>query len=260
MRPVMQSNLRPPTESGPPGNCFAACIASLLEVDLSEVPSPVESDRLPGGWSAPGGYWDRLGGWLASRGWQLVEFDRDRGMVESSTICSTRLENFVVLTGLSPRGDWLHSVVGQSAVVDGERLSHFVVAHDPHPEGTGIEPEGLTKISYLAPIDPAPFEASRRQVDRLASALLGEFPEWGPGDEGAVDMALRILRRQRKAIAAALAALELFREEVAEPGPRECSCCISPPCFDCTENQGKREAFAMAREAEAFANSTRGGE
>ena len=46
-----------------------------------------------------------------------------------------------------------------------------------------------------------------------------------------------------------LAALELFMERVDEPPEANCSCHISPPCNDCVENWGLREAFSDAKAA-----------
>lgn len=45
------------------------------------------------------------------------------------------------------------------------------------------------------------------------------------------------------------AALGLFLERCEEPPDRNCSCHIAPPCGDCVEYSGLREAFADAREA-----------
>lgn len=52
-----------------------------------------------------------------------------------------------------------------------------------------------------------------------------------------------------------LAALELFMERVDEPPEANCSCHISPPCNDCVENWGLREAFSDAKEAIAKAEA-----
>jgi hypothetical protein len=46
-----------------------------------------------------------------------------------------------------------------------------------------------------------------------------------------------------------LGVLELFMERVDEPPEANCSCHISPPCNDCVENWGLREAFSDAKEA-----------
>lgn len=47
-------------------------------------------------------------------------------------------------------------------------------------------------------------------------------------------------------------ALEEFIKVVPEPPARNCSCHIFPPCHDCVENEGLRQAFDQAREALAI--------
>lgn len=53
------------------------------------------------------------------------------------------------------------------------------------------------------------------------------------------------LIRQRDA---ALGGLGLFMDAVDRPPESNCSCHISPPCNDCVENSGLREAFEYAEE------------
>lgn len=47
-------------------------------------------------------------------------------------------------------------------------------------------------------------------------------------------------------------ALELMMDRVGEPPKANCSCHLSPPCSDCVEYSGLREAFDAAREALAM--------
>lgn len=46
-----------------------------------------------------------------------------------------------------------------------------------------------------------------------------------------------------------LVALELLMERIPEPPDANCSCHISPPCNDCVDYAGEREAFEFAKEA-----------
>lgn len=142
MIPVDQTVLRSPRElDGPPGNCFAACLASLLHLPIEDVPAPTLGDV---DWSASGGYWERIASWLADRGLHMVEVDRDRGLVETSTVgYLTGVDWYWIATGLSPRGDFLHSVIFR-----GREL-----AHDPHPSRAGLD-GGIVKAGYLVPLDP----------------------------------------------------------------------------------------------------------
>ena len=52
-----------------------------------------------------------------------------------------------------------------------------------------------------------------------------------------------------------LAALDLFMEVVRKPPEANCSCHISPPCNDCVDYSGLREAFSVAEEAIANADT-----
>ncbi len=44
-------------------------------------------------------------------------------------------------------------------------------------------------------------------------------------------------------------ALKLMLERIQEPPDSNCSCHISPPCNDCVDFGGEREAFEVAKEA-----------
>ena len=61
------------------------------------------------------------------------------------------------------------------------------------------------------------------------------------------------LIRQRDA---AIGGLELFMDVIDPPPERNCSCHISPPCNDCVENSGLREAFEYAERVIANAEKT----
>lgn len=54
-----------------------------------------------------------------------------------------------------------------------------------------------------------------------------------------------------------LAALELIMERMELPPDTDCYCHISPPCHDCVENSGIREAIELA---ESTLAEVRGGE
>ena len=123
MKPVEQTKL-----SYPDGNCFAACLASVLEVALEEVPC-FHGD----------GWLDRYNEWLAPRNLVLINL----------TYASAEGEpwypaGYSLLAAKSPRGDWLHAVV----CLDGE------VVWDPHPQREmGIGERKEWTIFYVR--DPA---------------------------------------------------------------------------------------------------------
>jgi hypothetical protein len=106
MIPVDQTILKPPL-----GNCYAACIASIFEVSIDEVPSPIGDEGLTR-WSD---YEARL----------QDQFFASRGIY---TVLSTVAKDwtppgYTILSAISPRGDYEHAVV----CLDG------IIVHDPHP-------------------------------------------------------------------------------------------------------------------------------
>lgn len=126
MKPVDQT-----TFGVPGGNCFSACVASLLEMPIDDVPYFMGDCDEDGG----GGDWfDRFTEWLRGHGFYPV--------------C---LENYVpdglhILSGKSPRHpetQTLHSVVANGAAI----------VHDPHPSRAGILDR--RDVVLLIPLDPA---------------------------------------------------------------------------------------------------------
>jgi hypothetical protein len=110
------------------GNCFVACLASILELPIEEVPnlyvfydleSNVEDNPL----------------WLIVLNmWLEAKFNR---RLEKRLIGPTYDEGPVIARGISMRGK-PHTIVLY------ERNSHGLVRHDPHPTN-----EGLKEIQYF---------------------------------------------------------------------------------------------------------------
>lgn len=113
------------------GNCFAACVATLLDLPLAEVPNFCIA-------APPRNWWAEFQDWLRDRGCYAVEV-RTKGLI----VALPYFPVHVVLSGRSPRGDFDHSVVGVAAECGG-----FKMCHDPHPSGAGIEGEP-THVLFL---------------------------------------------------------------------------------------------------------------
>lgn len=92
------------------GNCFSACVASLLEIDLDDVPFFMGADN-----------WDEaLLEWCDGRG-VVVDFSTEFPAPEGACC---------IVGGRSPR----HSETGHAVIMrDG------ALVHDPHPSRTGID-------------------------------------------------------------------------------------------------------------------------
>jgi hypothetical protein len=92
------------TKTGfPDGNCFAACVASILEMPLDSVPH-----FLGDGW------FDQWLDWLKQFNLTLIN------LVVSP---DWQPKGYTILAADSPRGEWLHAVV----CLNGE------IVWDPHP-------------------------------------------------------------------------------------------------------------------------------
>ncbi len=122
MKPVEQSILKPPD-----GDCFAACMASLLELPLEAVPNFTSPD-----WYQ---HWQE---WLEPFNLTLLTFTIPDGG------CAWLPSGYALLCAESPRGPWDHSVV----CLDGK------VVWDPNPQ----REQGLGKWkewTLIAVLDPS---------------------------------------------------------------------------------------------------------
>lgn len=126
MKPVYQTQFKgypkQHKETGPDaGNCLAACVASILELDLEDVPN---FTAIPGEHE----WWKALQAFVTERGWYLYALDPEQGAPE---------ETYYLAVGKSPRGDFNHVVVANGKDI----------VHDPNPSGEGLD--GYAKELYL---------------------------------------------------------------------------------------------------------------
>lgn len=106
------------------GNCFSTCIACLLDLPVEAVPNFC---------SHPDDEWVKdLQMWLNERGYFYYEVVLD----ESSGIYFIPDGMLVILSGDSPRGDFLHSVISKTHYKGG--LIYWDFFHDPHPDNTFV--------------------------------------------------------------------------------------------------------------------------
>jgi len=132
MKPVDQT-----TFGFPGGNCFSACVASLLELGIDDVPYFMGGVADGKGDDDPCTWFDRFQSWLAAYGLWAVCFDASNEFVPSG---------LHILSGKSPRGkksDDLHSVVANG----------IHVVHDPHKSRDGLL--SRKDMTIIIPIDPA---------------------------------------------------------------------------------------------------------
>jgi len=140
MKPVKQTDTTFTT-----GNCWASCIASILEVPLDEVPNFVDET----GHDPEGPDWyRRTYNWLTARGFTMMNINYPIPP-ESQAILP---DGYVVFTGPSPRNkEKLHSVVGRvetSYSKEGHRYD-LRFTHDPHPDDSFFAGEPPKEITFL---------------------------------------------------------------------------------------------------------------
>lgn len=112
MKPVMQTKL------GVGGDCFLACLASLLEIPIETIPEFQNMDA----WHTP------LISFIESHGCEFYGSAYGRDI----KTYSPGIDGYYIVTGGSPRGLARgHSVIYRNGVM----------VHDPHPSGDGITSE-----------------------------------------------------------------------------------------------------------------------
>ena len=125
MKPVMQ------TVTGSAGNCFSACLASIFELTIEEVPNFFEvAGHEDSAW------WGAVRDWLRPRGLGVIwlQLNDPAHLAE--------FEGWMIVSGKSCLG------IYHATVWNGGKM-----VHDPHPSQCGlIAPEG---VDMLYPLDPA---------------------------------------------------------------------------------------------------------
>lgn len=130
MKPVDQT-----TFGHPGGNCYSACVASLLELPIEDVPYFM---------GEPANEWSkRLDEWLAPRGFYALHYEinpENRAYYDREKLWP---KGFYILGGKSPRGD--HAVVARGRDM----------VHDPHPSRAGLtDTDGFTLLIPLFGASP----------------------------------------------------------------------------------------------------------
>lgn len=120
------------------GNCMAACVAAILDLDLPDVPNFVESSN----------HLSALTSWLAKRGMAFQQYQLDRRRPVLWRIIGG--PEYHLLAGPSPRGPWGHCVVGRK----GE------IVFDPHPDRRGLL--SVTSATLFGPVGNSETFGARR--------------------------------------------------------------------------------------------------
>lgn len=136
MKKVMQ------TKTGLGGNCESATIATLLGLNIEDVPS--FWDRIEDKEDPSNGvfYQDNLNCFLRGYGYKMLNLGVDKNPTEDNQNWVIEISKHLgvkhLVAGISPRGH-MHSVI----------YEHGQLWHDPHPEGGGVIP---CQVCLLVPI------------------------------------------------------------------------------------------------------------
>lgn len=138
MTPVFQTMFQPQ------GNCWEACLASLLEVPVSEVPD----GRQEGGTRSN---WTQIQMWLFERFGQVLMM-LPLHLAGSVAVAP---EGYYILSGRALTGI-PHAVVARAGMI----------VHDPNPYGGGLETVSVFEVLVPAVLGPAlPIESVERILE-----------------------------------------------------------------------------------------------
>ncbi len=119
MKPVPQTRLSD-NDNKIYGNCWEACLASLLEIPIEDVPELNAGDP-----EDTEGLWVlNTNTWLATRGLMFLEFPS----LPPDDYAHMGIDTYHIIIGPSPRKNGSHAVVGRNGKI----------VHDPHPDKTGL--------------------------------------------------------------------------------------------------------------------------
>lgn len=108
-------------DTGTVGDCWRACIASIIGCPIAEVPHFVQNH---------GDEWfEATNAWLAAQCGETVLYAPGEPWAPNELSTITR-RPYIILNGGSPRGEFAHCVVADAATGD--------IVHDPHPSRDGI--------------------------------------------------------------------------------------------------------------------------
>lgn len=121
------------------GNCFAACIATLLELPISSV------DFVP----VDGTWLEKTQEMLGKFGLMYLGINVSAGHCILATP-----ETHCIFVGNTGRGTMLHAVVGRLTCNPEGTQVKYTTVHDPHPSRAGLEGPPV-EIGFIVPINAA---------------------------------------------------------------------------------------------------------
>lgn len=146
MKPQMQTTSEPGK-----GNCWSACIASILEIPLTDIPDFWDGDD-----DDSNEKW-----WLNARRYlDCYELMMLTTILEKHDDLGGGWDCYWIACGKSPR----HNCKSHCVVYFADAM-----VHDPHPDGMGLEGR-MRSASFLIPRDPARRLRQKREYVPLMDA------------------------------------------------------------------------------------------
>lgn len=143
MKPIKQTQFGKSKEDPHPGNCYAACIASILELPLGEIPNFC---------AKKGDWWTPAQQWFQQRGLVVITVDANADGMYDGPVLADGL--YCVINGPGPRG-CPHCIVGRYRL---KAEKHWIeVPHDPHPSNDGLT--GWTSFDFFGVMNPEAIHA-----------------------------------------------------------------------------------------------------
>jgi hypothetical protein len=141
MKKVMQTKIVKQDSEGniiKRGNCKAACIASILEMDIDDVPNVETLYDIDNGFHET-----VLNKWLNAKGYRL----RVANEFKTAHIVGNWYhvkDKYYFVSGRSHNGEWTHMVIYQNGIM----------VHDPHPSQKGVVFEDNPAEMYYSILEP----------------------------------------------------------------------------------------------------------
>ena len=149
--------------------CIAACIATMLELPVEQIPDFTADDfenlEVVNGVEYPK-WWLRLQGWLSERNLCFIEIALPAGVAFNAL----PFPALVMLAGNTASGT-RHVVVGSA----GAPPNQFEWLHDPLENGTGLE--SVESVIVLAPLDVSRFTKlgqALEQIEKIAGSPVSQ--------------------------------------------------------------------------------------
>jgi hypothetical protein len=148
MIPVIQTKVVVKNSNGDTvvrGNCFAAVIASFMEVPITEVPNVevlFDNDKIS--------WYGVMQAWLNNKGYEIatnssfsVFHKNDYNEIGASNAFSYAKDRMYIVTAMSPRGVYHCCIYKNGKLI-----------HDPHPSNDGIDEETISYFEEIVKLEP----------------------------------------------------------------------------------------------------------